>query len=78
MKVKQFNVIKSVDGVTKKLIITKFDKNKKMNLYDFYEENLEQRCYCEHDCCGHWFSSLGDIKRKGNKIYVSIGYAPNY
>lgn len=41
--------------------------------------NFEKRCYCEHDCCGHWFSTFMDVKRiSKNKFSIVIGYAQNY
>ena len=48
------------------------------NLYDFYAQYFEQRCYCQHDCCGCWFSGLTDIKRKGDTVEIRISYARNY
>lgn len=46
--------------------------------YDFYLEHMEQRCSCQHDCCGHWFTSLAGVKKKGKKYIFTIGTAQNY
>jgi hypothetical protein len=59
-------------------VIVKLKQGQKLySLYQFYLSNFEKNCYCQHDCCGHWFSSLIDIKRKGRKVFLKIGYAQN-
>lgn len=50
-------------------------KSVKMWAYD----NLETRCYCEFDCCGHWFSNVNNVKRLKNRKYaITINSARNY
>ena len=34
------------------------------------EQGYQQRCYCEHDCCGHW-QSYATVKRIGKRTYIA-------
>jgi len=41
-------------------------------------EFTEQRCGCEHDCCGHWFGSGGvvdAVNRKATHTVVWVSYS---
>lgn len=94
MKTRTFGFKEYKDGSGEKIITVKVNKKinklfmsvnsysrniKRMkNLYDFYLEHFEQRCSCSYDCCGHYFSSLREIKRKGKVITLKISYAQNY
>lgn len=48
------------------------------NLCDFYLKEIEMRCGCSHDCCGHWFTMLNDVKRNGKRITMKVSTARNY
>lgn len=49
------------------------------NLRQWAFDNLEQRCHCEYDCCGHWFTTSINVKRiKNRKFAITTGYAQNY
>ena len=37
---------------------------------DYIHSWFQRSCYCEHDCCGHWFGS-GYVERKiGLRTYI--------
>ena len=49
------------------------------NMKRWAYKNLERRCYCQHDCCGHWFTTFINVKRiKNRKFSITMGYAQNY
>lgn len=85
MKIKTINIRETYDRGDKyaktTLIIKDFQDELKESgsLYKFYLDHIEQRCSCVYDCCGHWFSGLDGIKRKGkNKLIVHLSWAQNY
>ena len=43
----------------------------------FVEEAIADRCYCEHDCCGHWFTKWGTVSKKFGYRYVRLARAMN-
>lgn len=58
-------------------IESKKDKTKQ-SLYDLYVNEIETRCHCDFDCCGHWFSTLISVERRGNAVFMKLAYAQNY
>jgi len=64
---------------TNYMIVKTSSKLSLTNLKQWAFKNLEQRCYCEHDCCGHWFTTSINVKRlKNRKFSIITGYAQNY
>lgn len=80
MKIKYFGLQKFDDDSAVSRITIKFDdKTTLKKAWDYYFSDIEKRCYCEYDCCGHVFSSPKNVIRKGNnKFEYSISYARNY
>lgn len=78
----ELNSVGDDDGYSyaKTYMIVKSDVRIKLRaLKKWAYENLEQRCSCEHDCCGHWFTtSIGVKKLKNRTFAIQIGYAQNY
>lgn len=61
------------------MIVKTSSKLSLRNLKQWAFDNLEQRCSCEHDCCGHWFTTSINVKRLKNRTFtITTGYAQNY
>lgn len=59
----------------------KFTDDGKMSeskLKNLIWKNLARECHCQHDCCGHYFTSHFDINRKSRtKFFVKIHHSRN-
>ena len=40
------------------------------NVKEAFYDTLRSGCRCEHDCCGHWQSSVSKVRHLGNGLYV--------
>ena len=75
---------KGIKGSTKfsNRYVFKYDDDLKMNLKLFKKlawRNLARGCDCDYDCCGHWFTTHMNIKRKSStKFEVEAFNAQNY
>jgi signal recognition particle subunit SEC65 len=78
MKVKRYGRQVLKDGIIERLKIKNVKSANFNSLSGFYCDYFQQTCYCQHDCCGCWFSVLTDIKRKGDTVEIRIAYARNY
>lgn len=46
---------------------------------DEIRDQLERRCYCEHDCCGHLFGGVHSITKVWpGRFVVLANYSRNY
>lgn len=41
------------------------------------EESIADKCTCQHDCCGHWFTRYGVVSNKFGYRYVRLSRAMN-
>lgn len=42
------------------------------------EHHFHQRCFCEHDCCGHWFGGVRSVRFTSKRdIVVTTSYSRN-
>lgn len=46
-------------------------------LYNALEEHYGETCYCEHDCCGHFFGGVQDIHINGRYLMFRTHYQRN-
>lgn len=64
---------------SEKCILKALEKISLRKIKKFIWASMERSCYCEHDCCGHWFTTSIDVKRiSRNKFSVVLKYAQNY
>lgn len=64
---------------TEKYILKSLESVKLKRFKKYVWDNFEKRCYCSHDCCGHWFTTHICVKRiSKNKFEVITHYAQNY
>lgn len=68
------------DAYAKNYMIVKTSSKLSLkNLKSWAYDNLNRRCHCEHDCCGHWFTTFINVKRLKNRTFaITTGYAQNY
>lgn len=49
------------------------------NVQQWANEYFFTRCHCEHDCCGHWFTTSIHAYQQYKDIYlIQVDYAKNY
>jgi hypothetical protein len=43
------------------------------SIKDAIRDTMQSGCRCEHDCCGHWQSSVSRVRRiKGGNVYAVL------
>lgn len=46
-------------------------------LYNYLADEYEQRCSCEHDCCGCYFGGVREVHKQGRRISIISTYMRN-
>ncbi len=71
------------EGYTQTIIIDTTDDLTIEDVFSAMSGLMSQGCSCEHDCCGHYFGGLSQVKsashsHKSNKFILTANYSRNY
>lgn len=47
-------------------------KDEPENIISGIYDTMRHSCRCEHDCCGHWQSSVSKVRHLGKGLYAVI------